>query len=540
LVRAARRGNVDAVRPRAFFLSPQAAIVLVGLLAPALCGVAHADPPRSGVRLDGLQPASPDSSFFRAEGPHKKQIGITEVALGAGIDFAEAPLRAVIIDNAGKTDSYGKAINVVDRALVLRIAAALTPVYWLRFNLQAPFALFEQSSVAPGTSKLGQTIVPPSAPGIGDLRAGLHFRPLDTESIDLVFGGQFWAPVGSTAAYMSDGRLRGEVDLAVAGQVGKLLYGCTVSISPGFFIPRDGDRFATSCGIHGLATPNLSLGIEPSFALFRDLRSSLKSGSVQRVDAFTFHVEPLAAIRFKYEGFAAALSAGPGIGDAPGAAPFRAMLQLSYQIDGKPKPPPADPGKPTDLDVDGIPNERDACPEEAGLDNPDAKLRGCPIVDTDGDLVRDEEDACVNSAGTKSKEAKANGCPDSDNDLLPDPIDSCKNEPGAAPNGCPAHARLVKRAFQITPAIQFAEGSSTLSKQAKAALEEIAATMRANPKLGHVSIVLGTGRAPAALSDRRAEQIGTVLRNANVDPQRFEIVLQGTLRSGSVEVKLLK
>lgn len=507
-------------------------------MAAASSGVAHADPPRSGVRLDGLQPASPDSSFFRAEGPHEKKTGITEVVLGAGIDFAEAPLRAVIVDKDG--EGYGKPLNVVDRALVLRLAASLTPIYWLRFDIQAPFAMFEQSSVEPGTSLLGQTITPASAPAIGDLRAGLHFRPLDSESVDLVFGGQFWAPVGSTAAYMSDGRLRGEADLAVAGQVGKVLYGCTLSVSPGFFIPRDGDRIAASCGVHGLVLPSLSLGIEPSFALFRDLRSSLANGEVKRLDAVTFQVEPLAAIRFKYEGFAAALGAGPGFGDAPGAAPFRAMLQLSYQIDGKPKLPPADPGKPTDIDVDGIPNDRDACPEEAGPDNPEAKLRGCPIVDTDGDLIRDEDDACANSAGTRSKEAKANGCPDSDNDLLPDPIDSCKNEPGAAPSGCPAHARLVKRAFQITPAIQFAEGSSALSKPAKAALEEIAATMRANPKLGHVSILLGTKGAPGSLSDKRAEQIGTMLRNANVDSQRFEIVLQDTLRSGTVEVKLLK
>src|SRR5262249_4775060 len=168
--------------------------------------------------------------------------------------------------------------SVVDRALVLRLAGSITPVYWLRFNIQAPFALFEQSSVAAGTSKLGQTIEGGSAPGLGDLRAGLHFRPIDPEPFDLTVGGQFWAPVGSMGAYMSDGRLRGEIDLAGSGRSGRLLYGCTLSLSPGFFIPRDGDRFAASCGLHGQVIPAFSLGIEPSFALFRDRRASLATG----------------------------------------------------------------------------------------------------------------------------------------------------------------------------------------------------------------------------------------------------------------------
>lgn len=509
---------------------------ITGAVALAVSGVAQAEPPRSGVRLDGLQPASPDSSFFRAEGPHEKKPGTTEVGLSLGLDFAEAPLRAVGVDQDGETTEVAK---VVERALLLRVGASFSPAWWVWLDLQAPFSLFQQSGIPADQTVLyaGQSVSPGTSPALGDLRAGLHFRPVDTESFDLIIGGRYWAPVGSMDAYLSDGELRAEADLGVAGRVGKLLYGCTLSIAPGFFIPRDGDRFAASCGIHGQAMPYLSLGLEPSFGLFRDLRDT-ESGEGEQ--AFTYQVEPLAAARFSYKGFSVALTGGPGFGDAPGTPQVRGMFQLSYQIEGKPPPPAATPPKPTDVDLDGVPNERDSCPEEAGPDSAIASRRGCPVLDADGDLVRDEEDACPSSAGTKHPDPKANGCPDTDNDLLPDPVDSCKTEPGSAPSGCPTYARLVKKAFQVSPPIQFADGGAQLSKQAKAALEEIAATIRANPKLGHVSIVLGTKGSSGPLSDKRAEQIALVLRAANVDPQRFEVVLQDTVKNGAVEVKLVR
>ncbi|MFO0589711.1 MAG: thrombospondin type 3 repeat-containing protein [Polyangiaceae bacterium] len=506
-------------------------------MAFASAGSALADPPRSGVRLDGLQPASPDSTFFRAEGPHEKKTGVSEVGLSAGVDFAQSPLRAVVVDQAGASASEKP---VIEQALLLRVGASFSPAYWFWADLQAPFALFEQGPLGKDPELLaGQALRAPVAPGLGDLRVGLHFRPIDTDSFDLILGGHYWAPVGSMESYLSDTRFRAEADLGVAGRVGKILYGCTVSVAPTFFMPRDGDRVAASCGLHALPIPSLSLGLEPSFALYKDLRDARSSTSATPVQGMTYQVEPLAALRFTAGDFSIAVSGGPGFGDAPGTPQVRGMLQLAYRIEGSPKviaPPP----KPTDLDQDGIKNEQDACPEEAGPDNADPKRKGCPFLDADGDLVPDQDDACPVTAGTRSTNASANGCPDTDNDLVPDPIDTCKSEPGDLKTGCPTYARLEKKGFQVTPAIVFAEGVTSLTKQAKAALEEIAATMRANPKLGHVSISLGTKGAPPALSDKRAEQIALVLRNMNVDPQRFEVVLQEGTKSGAVDVKLVK
>jgi len=81
-----------------------------------------------------------------------------------------------------------------------------------------------------------------------------------------------------------------------------------------------------------------------------------------------------------------------------------------------------------DTDGDGIPDNKDKCPEEAGLES----LEGCP--DADGDGIADVDDVCPNKAGT----AAMNGCPDSDGDGIADNVDRCPETAGDPENeGCP-------------------------------------------------------------------------------------------------------
>ena len=81
-----------------------------------------------------------------------------------------------------------------------------------------------------------------------------------------------------------------------------------------------------------------------------------------------------------------------------------------------------------DADGDGVKDDMDECPTEAGP----AETNGCP--DSDGDGVADKDDECPNEAGV----ANLNGCPDGDSDGVADKDDECPTEPGtAATNGCP-------------------------------------------------------------------------------------------------------
>jgi OmpA-OmpF porin, OOP family len=81
-----------------------------------------------------------------------------------------------------------------------------------------------------------------------------------------------------------------------------------------------------------------------------------------------------------------------------------------------------------DKDGDGIADKMDACPDVAGL----ASLNGCP--DADGDGIADKDDACPNEKGTKELQ----GCPDKDGDGIADKDDQCPDQKGLKQfNGCP-------------------------------------------------------------------------------------------------------
>jgi hypothetical protein len=486
----------------------------LGFGALLLAGAASAELPREGVRLDIAQPASPESTFFRAAGPHGQQADDeVQFAFGLGLEYAKDPLRTVGVDVAG-----GERVlaSLVDHALFARIGASITPIRWLSFDLNVPFALYETGD-ARTVTYAGSQITPPSSQGIGDPRVGLRARFVDTDAFDLHLGGRVWAPIGSSSAYLSDHRLRAEAELGVAGELSSLLYGCSVSVGPGFFIPRDGDRIGASCGVHAKLTPALSAGIEPSGVGMQLL------------------VEPLAAAQLRAGDFRVSLGGGPGFGSAPGTAQVRLMLGIAYVGVGKPEVAAAGVA---DRDLDTIPDPSDACPEEAGPKSKTKDRNGCPAQDRDADGVRDGDDYCPDRPGVAHSDPKGNGCPDSDNDDEPDPIDACPTEPGRAPMFCPQYARLSGTAFKITPGIEF-RGDGGLTPASVTALEEIAATMRANPKFEQVSISLGTKGVRSSVSDQRAQQIILIFR-VNLDTNRFEVVLRDDVKGGVVQARIVR
>ena len=98
-------------------------------------------------------------------------------------------------------------------------------------------------------------------------------------------------------------------------------------------------------------------------------------------------------------------------------------------------------GCPVDSDADGVPDGIDQCPGTPAGVHVDAK--GCP-VDSDGDGVPDGVDQCPNTPAGVAVDAA--GCPlDSDKDGVPDGIDKCPNTPPGATvdaSGCPLDSDL--------------------------------------------------------------------------------------------------
>ncbi len=491
-------------------------------------GMAAADTPPtlSGVRIDQLQPASPESVFFRTEGPHNPAAEGVEFAAGVTFEYGKGLLHEVLFFKDGNQTTVA---TPVDNALLARVSASITPLHWLAFDLSLPFALVETGkSDAMGIEGFQPGV---GTAGVGDLRIGTHFRVVDKAAYGILLGGRVWAPFGTQASYLSDRNFRGEIDLGVAGDVGRVLYGCTFNVSPGFFAHRAGDRIAGSCAAHLKVGSVVSLGLEPAFEVLTLPALNFAQGS--NVTGIIF--EPLAEVRLRFGGVRVGFAVGPDFGGGMGSSPVRGLVNVAYVGLGKPPKQPV--VGPPDRDLDKIPDDVDACPDEAGPASTNPKLNGCPVHDRDGDGIRDEEDACPDRAGVPYPDPKANGCPDTDNDGLPDPIDQCVNEPGPPPTGCPKYARLAGGSFKIDPPIEFSV-TEKLRPEGRSALEEMAATMRANPSIERISISIGTKGVKSPLSDKRAQEILLVLRAGNLDSSRYEVVLRDDLRGGQVQVQV--
>lgn len=135
-----------------------------------------------------------------------------------------------------------------------------------------------------------------------------------------------------------------------------------------------------------------------------------------------------------------------------------------------PPPAPIVVEEVRDTDNDGIPDNQDACPNQAGP----RELNGCP--DRDGDGIADKDDLCPDQAGPK----ELYGCPDRDGDGIPDKDDQCPDTPGPAHNkGCPEVT--CASSLGALPSVSFVANTNRFSDDAVTTLASIAEKMRANP-----------------------------------------------------------
>ena len=173
-----------------------------------------------------------------------------------------------------------------------------------------------------------------------------------------------------------------------------------------------------------------------------------------------------------------------------------------------------------DTDKDGVADKDDECPDDEGL----LELNGCP--DTDEDDVADKDDECPEETGIIENK----GCPwpDTDGDGVKDNEDKCPEEAGSSENsGCPdLSMEVVETINQLATKINFAAGTDKIQgKAVLEALNEIKTLLDNNPEgnliiEGHTSSD-GETEANLKLSQKRAAAVKVFLVNLGANPERL-------------------
>jgi outer membrane protein OmpA-like peptidoglycan-associated protein/opacity protein-like surface antigen len=239
---------------------------------------------------------------------------------------------------------------------------------------------------------------------------------------------------------------------------------------------------------------------------------------------------------------------------------------VGVTLGGHPPPPPMAPvaALVRDTDRDGIPDDQDKCPREAGpkenggcpdkdtdgdgvVDRKDKcpdkagppEHDGCPEEDTDKDGIVDSKDKCPNDAEDKDGFEDEDGCPDPDNDKdgVPDTEDKCPNEPETKngyqdEDGCPDEVPApVKKFTGVIKGINFRRNSADLKASSFPLLKQAVAVFKEYPALrveisGHTSNE-GRREFNMKLSRKRAEAVKDYLVSTGIDEKRIGTIGYG-------------
>lgn len=465
-----------------------------------------------------VQPASAHGPFITVEGPVRiEQASTPSWAASVLLDYAHSPLTLQV-----ESPIEGeRRVPLIEDALVLHTNAAVHLTPSIAVDASLPILAFQ---LGEGTDIYDRRFKTPPGYGIGDVRLGALFRTWFGTGVGGVVGVRGWAPTGTEDAFISDDRLRAEIVAGMFGQTESVRFGCTANGSPTFPAGKPGDRIVVGCATDAQRVPGgPRVGIEVfggGIAIDPDIRtrSIVEAWGTLRQDAGSVRLT---------------IAAGRGFGTSPGNAAVRLLGMVSFRSDSDDTRHGAKTNSTPDRDLDGILNEQDACPDEAGLQSDEPKRHGCPDLDSDGDGIADDFDACPKQKGARASDRSISGCPDRDNDRIVDKLDACPEEPAPPSDnpdriGCPQHARVVGDQFLLTPAI---DPNNSDPSAESAVLAEVAFALRATPEIQKASVevrlIVGPDDDEIEVADRaveRAEQLVAALVQLGVERNRIEPV----------------
>ncbi|HLK41101.1 MAG TPA: OmpA family protein [Polyangiaceae bacterium] len=495
--------------------------------ASAVERAAHAQAQPS-FALDRYNPAERGSEWFVLDSLDLR--GKIRGGAGATLDYAWRP------ETYGTTFDSTKIRAVTDQAFV-HVGGSLVFLDRFRVGFNLPL---DWLNLGNGGYVGNVLFRGPDGGGLGDLRLGADIRLVGVygDPFTAAIGAQLFLPTGKQSNYLSDGQVRGMPRLSVAGDVGPFVYAAMVGVQ---FRPHTGAPFG---GAHG---DELAFGASAGVRVV-DGRLVLGpefygSTALDLAESETTPLEVILNAHFKVtDAIRVAVGGGPGINAAFGAPVYRLLASLEWFSSAESPPPP-------DRDGDGIPDDKDACPDTPGVGSSDPATNGCPqvvpVADRDHDGVPDDKDACPDTPGVSTDDPKTNGCPppppaapppapppkDTDGDGIPDDKDACPDQPGPSnpdpsKNGCPA-ARVVGSTIEITDQIHFKTGSAEILADSETTLQAVLTIVKDHPEFAKIRIEGHTDNVGAkamnqTLSGKRANSVKAWLVSHGIAPGRLE------------------
>ena len=179
-------------------------------------------------------------------------------------------------------------------------------------------------------------------------------------------------------------------------------------------------------------------------------------------------------------------------------------------------------GCPLDSDGDGVPDYMDECPDTPSGVQVDS--RGCPL-DSDGDGVPDYMDECPDTP--MGVQVDSRGCPlDSDGDGVPDYMDECPDTPEGA--------KVDEQGCWVIDGCYFDFDKHEIKPLYYSALDNVLTVLRDTPNLkisiqGHADSI-GSKEYNQDLSEKRAGAVMEYLVANGIDKGRLSAVGYGLSR----------
>jgi outer membrane protein OmpA-like peptidoglycan-associated protein len=453
-----------------------------------------------------------------------------DLALRLDLDYIRTPL---------KLSTGGSFTPIVSNEIGLRAGLEVGLWHHLEAGVWVPVT-FDTYSFT------GQSLVPNAAGastgydlGAGDIRLFLKVNALKTEHLGLAFLGAAAMASGDANAFRSDGwggdlRVIFDVNvrwLALAFNFGTRLHGVAVARdSTGAHLLDIGTELTWAAAFSAAVHAKVALALE--LAGSESVTPSVGDARARTAEAMlSVRVKPTPAFHF-WIGLGRSLDP-----DSARADDVRLLGGFAWHPTGERV------GQAADKDGDGIPDDRDRCPNEPEDKDGWQDDDGCPDPDNDGDGVPDVRDACPNDPEDKDGFQDEDGCPDVDNDGdgIPDNQDKCPYAAGPTEtDGCPTTAQIKKgepapapKPIGELPVIRFAHNSADLDGAGMQAVGKLVDFLGYHREIKRVRLEGHTSpdeKNGDVLSFERAQQVLRALAQRGVDPGRVQPTGYGSRR----------